>query len=602
MLGHLGSGREISSAAPAGRESFEGKSDMGTFLNPKADNDSDNQFLKICKNRVNGLFVDKTDFINETLDRFEMDNNLIAFTKPRRFGKTVTAQMLACYYSKGADCKAVFSGLKVAGYAGVKQINGQEKAITYEEYLNRRDVIYWDMNTINDDFKSYMSDKSLHVDYVDDIVDYLQYVTLLEIRQNREFEEKISKAPLIGRKSLKKALVATKTKFVLIMDEWDLIYREYRDNETLQKKFIDMLTGLFKATDGLNCFSLAYLTGILPIKKYNSESALNNFKEYNMLMPGKFAPYFGFTDEEVTELSRQTGCRISKELLKEWYEGYKIRLYDKDAGTSRDIDVYNPNSVISAISEGRCQSYWSNTSSNAEAIRLINMNYDGIKDDIISLISGGRILFDFESFNNDMTSIENKDQVFSLLVCLGYLGCYEEGDFLRSAYVPNREIRSALSSIVRKQPWYNAMPVIRRSEMLFQAIRSLDAAKTAEIIGDIHNSPYVSVIGYNKEEALVFCLISGLMWCAESSYDSFRELPAGKGFADLVFVPKSRPALPIMIIEFKRDYTAEDALNQIKEQDYAARYRKDGDEREVLLVGLNYSSETKEHHCLIEKM
>ena len=577
---------------------------MGIFLNPKADNDSNNQFLKVFKNRVNGLFVDKTDFINETLDRFDMDNNLIAFTRPRRFGKTVTAHMLACYYSKGADCKAVFSGLKVAGYAGVKQINGQEKAITYEEYLNKCNVIYWDMNSIDDNFKAYKSDESLHVDYVDDIVDYLQYMTLLEIRQNREFDEQISKAPLIGRKSLKQALVATEAKFVLIMDEWDLVYREYRDDEALQIKFINMLKGLFKSSDGLACFSLAYLTGVLPIKKDDSQSGLNNFDEYSMLMPGQFAPWFGFTEEDVAEICRLPCCSVPQEVLREWYGGYKIMMFDAKLRDYRDANIYSPVSVHRAVSGNECSIYWGTSFSDEEAIRLINMDFAGLKDDIINLIAGGPVWFDFFTFQNDMTSIDNKDQVFSLLVCLGYLGCREfpNAGTERYAYVPNREIRETLIDIVREQHWYNAMPVIRRSEKLFQAIRSLDAETTAEIVGGIHNSPYVSVIGYNKEEALVFCLISGLMWCAETSYDSFRELPTGKGFADLVFVPKSRADLPIMIIEFKRDYTAEDALNQIKEQDCAARYRQDGDEREVLFVGLNYSSETKEHHCLIEKM
>ncbi|MEE3422362.1 MAG: AAA family ATPase [Succinimonas sp.] len=576
---------------------------MGTFLNPGGSN----AFTELAAKQDSCIFVDKTDFISETIDRLDAgDLKLIAFTKPRRFGKTVTAHMLASYYSKGADSKALFSGLKVTGYARTKTINGQKKKITYEEYLNKCNVIYWDMNSIDDNFKAYKSDESLHVDYVDDIVDYLQYVTLLEIRQNREFEEKISKAPLIGRKSLKQALVATEAKFVLIMDEWDLIYREYRDDETLQEKFMDMLAGLFKASDGLSCFSLAYLTGILPIKKYNSESALNNFDEYNMLQPDTFAPYFGFTDEEVTEICKQPMCSISKDLLKEWYEGYKFTLDAKDKEHKNNvlIDVYNPNSVCKAISRNNCGNFWSSTSSNKEAIRLINMNFAGIKDDILSMLAGGTVFFNFRSFNSNMVSITSKDQVFSLLTCLGYLGCNGQPNAgtERYAYVPNREIRETLIDIVREQPWYNSMPVIERSEKLFQAIRSLNAKTTAEIVGGIHNSPYVSVIGYNKEEALVFCLISGLMWCAESSYDSFRELPAGKGFADLVFVPKSRADLPIMIIEFKRDYSAEDALNQIKEQDYAARYRQDGDEREVLLVGLNYSSETKEHHCLIEKM
>ena len=568
---------------------------MGIFLNPN----EKNSFKDLYEY---DLFVDKTDFIAEIASRIDKPNKLVAFTKPRRFGKTVTAYMLASFFSKGASSKSLFAGLKISRCVIRKKTDEQETELSYEEYLNKFNVIYWDMNSIDAAFQSYMSDESLHVDYVDDIVDYLQYVTLLEIRQNREFDEKISKAPLIGRKSLKQALVATEAKFVLIMDEWDLIYREYRDNETLQIKFINMLKGLFKAGDGVACFSLVYLTGILPIKKYNSQSALNNFDEYNMLQSGTFAPYFGFTDEEVTELSQRPQCHISKDLLKEWYEGYKFGQDATDKKNSVLADVYNPNSVCNAITRNKCSNYWSSTSSNEEVIRLINLNFDGIRDDIISLIAGGRIQFNCESFQNDMTSLENKDQIFSLLVCLGYLGCTDEGEFLRTAYVPNREIRSVLSSIVRRQPWYSSMPVIKRSEKLFQAIRSLDAAKTAEIVGSIHNSPYVSVIGYNREDALVFCLISGLMWCAESNYDSYRELPAGQGFADLVFVPKTRPDLPILIVEFKRDYSAEDALNQIKKQDYAARYRQDGDKREVLLIGLNYNSGTKEHHCLIEKM
>ncbi len=475
------------------------------------------------------------------------------------------------------------------------------------------------MNAVSGFFNIYL--KGTPKAGVIDIVDFLEYSVITELKGVPEFQ-KILAVNEIENIGLYKALTVLNTdpllnaKFIFIMDEWDFIYRECREDDNLQIKFIDLLQALFKSGPGLACFSLAYLTGILPIKKYNSESALNNFDEYNMLQPDTFAPYFGFTDEEVTEISKQPQCNISKEQLKEWYEGYKFVIHNEKDNSKADgnnndnrdkyrlIDVYNPNSVCKAISRDNCGNFWSSTSSNKEAIRLINMNFAGIKDDILSMLAGGTVFFNFRSFNSNMVSITSKDQVFSLLTCLGYLGCNGQPNAgtERYAYVPNREIRETLIDIVREQPWYNSMPVIERSEKLFQAIRSLNAETTAEIVGSIHNSPYVSVIGYNKEEALVFCLISGLMWCAESSYDSYRELPAGKGFADLVFVPKSRADLPIMIVEFKRDYTAEDALNQIKEQDYATRYRKDGDVREVLLVGLNYSSETKEHHCLIEKM
>ncbi len=579
---------------------------MGTILNPRTDTESDNQFLKICKNRMNGLFVDKTDFICETINRLDSADKLVLFAKPRRFGKTVTAHKLACYYSKGADCKAVFSGLKAAGYYGTKTINGQEKKITYEEYLNKSNVIFLDMNNVNAKYKNYVR-RTAKIEEVSDIVDFTEYLVIKELKEEPEFAPILAKAGIsnIGiNDALSEIHQKLNISFVFIMDEWDLIYREYRDNEPLQEKFMDMLAGLFKASDGLSCFSLAYLTGILPIKKDDSQSGLNNFDEYSMLMPGQFAPWFGFTEKDVAEICRLPCCSVPQEVLREWYGGYKIMMFDAKLRDYRDANIYSPVSVHRAVSGNECSIYWGTSFSDEEAIRLINMDFAGLKDDIINLISGGPVWFDFFTFQNDMTSLDNKDQVFSLLICLGYLGCREfpNAGTERYAYVPNREIRETLIDIVREQPWYNAMPIIQRSEKLFQAIRSLDAETTAEIVGGIHNSPYVSVIGYNKEEALVFCLISGLMWCAETSYDSFRELPAGKGFADLVFVPKSRADLPIMIIEFKRDYSAEDALNQIKDQDYAARYRKDGDKREVLLVGLNYSSETKEHHCVIEKM
>lgn len=441
---------------------------------------------------------------------------------------------------------------------------------------------------------AYIDDSSLHIEGIDDIVDYMQYVTLHELKKHEQFNEIINSDSLIGKKSLKQAIAVTKNKFVLIMDEWDLIYREYREDTALQKKFIDLLRSLFKSDDGQACFHLAYLTGILPIKKYNSQSALNNFKEYNMLSPEPYEKYFGFTEDEITEIVKSPYCSLTHEDLKTWYEGYKLN----------KVDIYNPNSVASAVSDKKCKSYWSGTSSNKEVVRLINMNFDGIKNDILNLIAGAKIMFDYETFQNDMVSIENKDQLFSLLVCLGYLGCEEKGDgsTCRLAYVPNREIRSALSSIVRKQSWYTSSSIIERSETLFGAIASMDAERTAKIVQEIHNSPNVSLLRYNSEEALVFCVIAGLMWRTEYDYESYRELQSGKGAIDLVYVPRWSDDLPIMLIEFKRDASAEEALEQIKAKDYPSRYCESECTNDILMIGLSYNSKTKEHQCVIEKL
>ena len=551
-----------------------------TIFNPNGKN----SFTSLV---VENYFVDKTVFIGKTIERLDSsDRKLIAFTRPRRFGKTVTAHMLASFYSKGADTKNIFSRLNIAtDYKKGTDFN-------YEEYLNKFDVIYWDLNSIKGDFTAYQCDASLHIEGIDDLVDYLQFITVLELKQNREFEEKISNNPLIGKKSLKQALVTTQNKFVLIMDEWDLIYRDYREDEQLQKKFIDLLTGLFKAYDGLECFSLVYLTGILPIKKYNSESALNNFEEFNMLSPEPYEEYLGFTEEEVEKTVNKSDSGLSLAELKEWYDGYRFN----------GKDIYNPNSVALAIKKGKCRSFWSGTSSNEEIIRLINMNFDGIKDDILNMIAGSMVEFDFETFQNDLVSIDNKDQALSLLVCLGYLGCINAGDTQRLAFVPNKEIRSALNSIVRKQHWYNSLPIIERSEKLFQAIKNCDAETVAQIIENIHNSTYVSVLGYNREEALIFCLIAGLMWSIGTDYECYREVQSGAGFVDLVYVPKIKVDLPVLLIEFKRDAGADAALKQIKENNYVSRYCSDRADNEVVMIGLSYNSKTKEHQCVIESL
>ena len=551
---------------------------MSTILNPS----NDNTVADIVRARDNGVFVDKTQFIDEVIGRFNTTRKFLAVTRPRRFGKTITAHMLSAFFSKGCDSKEMFKGLKIS------------ESKNYQDHLNKYDVIYWDMNSVRDNFMAYIDDSSLHIEGIDDIVDYMQYVTLHELKKHEQFNEIINSDSLIGKKSLKQAIAVTKNKFVLIMDEWDLIYREYREDTALQKKFIDLLRSLFKSDDGQACFHLAYLTGILPIKKYNSQSALNNFKEYNMLSPEPYEKYFGFTEDEITEIVKSPYCSLTHEDLKTWYEGYKLN----------KVDIYNPNSVASAVSDKKCKSYWSGTSSNKEVVRLINMNFDGIKNDILNLIAGAKIMFDYETFQNDMVSIENKDQLFSLLVCLGYLGCEEKGDgsTCRLAYVPNREIRSALSSIVRKQSWYTSSSIIERSETLFGAIASMDAERTAKIVQEIHNSPNVSLLRYNSEEALVFCVIAGLMWRTEYDYESYRELQSGKGAIDLVYVPRWSDDLPIMLIEFKRDASAEEALEQIKAKDYPSRYCESECTNDILMIGLSYNSKTKEHQCVIEKL
>ncbi|MCR4553789.1 MAG: ATP-binding protein [Succinivibrionaceae bacterium] len=556
---------------------------MGDIINPV----EGNSFVDLVEAKDTRIFVDKTDFINRTNALLNTDGKLLSLTRPRRFGKTVTADMLLAYYSKGYDGQKIFDNLKIT--------NNEYKA-SYEKNLNKYDVIYIDMNSIRDDYIAYTEDDELQVKGITTIVDYLQYSVIEELKENEDYAKILSESRKVGKKNLSSALKEicnhTKEQFILIMDEWDLIHRDYRNDTQLQESFIDFLRGLFKGKKGQGSFAFAYLTGILPIKKYNSQSALNGFDEYNMLAPGDYAPYFGFTEGEVADIVKSQECKVSHQNLKEWYEGYKIK----------GVDIYNPNSVCKAVSRNECISYWSKTSSNEEVVRLINTDFDGIKKDILNLIEGARVQFDFTNFQNDMVNIKDKNDVFSLLVCLGYLGCSDiDGDEeLKLAYVPNKEIKRALIGIIKQQEWYERMETIRRSESLLKAILELDATTVATLIQDVHNSPAVALLDYNNEESLTYCVMAGLLWSTLGKYISHRGEQAGKGRADLVYEPTIKGTSPLILIEFKYDDSAEDAIKQIKEKEYFKRYA--GQYRNIILVGINYSTKTKDHQCLIEKL
>ena len=549
---------------------------MGNILNPG----NDNSFINLVKARDTRVFVDKTDFLEKTNTLFNTDGKLLAVTRPRRFGKTVTAHMLSAYYSKGYAGQNIFDKLEIANRA------------SFAEHLNKYDVIYIDMNTIDGLFDGY-SNKKQKVEGVNDLVDYFEYSIIKELKSSDIFSKCLEKHQIENTGLLETLLAITQdlnSKFIFIMDEWDLVYREYCNDEALQKKFIKLLKNLFKADGGQDCFALAYLTGILPIKKYNSQSALNDFDEYNMLSPGDYAPYFGFTEDEIAKIVESPNCKVSHQDLKEWYEGYKIK----------GVDIYNPNSVCKAVSRSECISYWSGTSSNEEFVRLINTDFKGIKEDIINLIEGEQVTFSCANFQNDMVTIKDKNDVFSLLVCLGYLGCSDtKNKYRKVAYVPNAEIKAVLMDIVREQNWYERMETIKRSDNLLKAIMELDGTTVARVIQEIHNSSAVSLLDYNDEESLTYCVMTGLLWSTLDDYSYHREDQAGKGRVDLVYEPITGK-LPLILIEFKYDGSAEEAIAQIKTQEYFKRYT--GQYRNIIIVGINYSTKTKDHQCLIEKL
>lgn len=337
-----------------------------------------------------------------------------------------------------------------------------------------------------------------------------------------------------------------------------------------------------KNAQSLKYLELAYLTGILPIKKYGTESALNNFMEYTMVDSGILAKYVGFTEEEVSELCET--YQMDFEETKRWYDGYFLR----NAG-----HIYNPRSIVRAIREKYFDSYWTKTGTYDSLKEYISSNFDGLKDTIIDLLGGSRCSLDASTFQNDMVSMQSRADVLTLLVHLGYLAYDSE---CGEAYIPNEEIRKEFFNAVKSVKWTAVSEAIKNSKELLEATWDMDGNYVAESLGEIH-ADSTSILQYNNENSLS-CAISIAYYAAREYYTMFRELPRGRGFADIVYLPNRNVDKPAIVVELKYDKTAQGAIEQIKQKKYTKHLENYAGN--ILLVGINYDKNTKEHSCIIE--
>ena len=514
----------------------------------------DNHLFKRVRNSE---YVDKSELIALTNKVIDTEDQYICVTRPRRFGKSVTVKMLNAYYSKGCVSKALFSDLKIAS------------SPDFESHLNQHDVIYLDMTEFadnKDNGNKYL--ENLNTNVVSELKDTY-----------RDFFDKDKSY------SLPEAIRCLKKRFIFIIDEWDFVFREYPNNSTLQENYIDLLRALFKGA-GERFVNLAYITGILPIARYNTQSAINNFSEYTMLNPGPFSQYYGFTENEVKTLCEK--YKLDFETTKFWYDGYKVGVYD----------LYNPNSIIELAKHGVYKSYWSATAAYDLVKEAINLNFEGLKDDIIKLCSGTSIrIYDIESFNTAEKNFPNKDSIYVYLVHLGYLGYNDEESTI---YVPNEETRRELLHSVRDNHWPQYEGALKLSEQVVLATENKDTETVANLLAKVHEDK-VPVLEYNSESALRYVVLMAYLAAEKDYLAPLNEFPTGKGFADIVYLPKkiSKKGKPALIIELKKDASAKVALEQIKERDYVSRVKEYTDN--ILLIGINYDSKSKQHSCIIEK-
>lgn len=522
---------------------------MGAYLNP-----GNSGFTKIR----NSLYVDKTGLIGMVNRTIDTAQKLTCISRPRRFGKSFAAQMLCAYYDRSCDSAALFDDLEIA------------QSGEYRKYLNQYDVIYLDMtNIISEAGKG-------------EIVPYIRK----KVTQELEHAYPALKADSESFTStLVNAVELTGNKMVAIIDEWDAPIREMPE---VQKEYLEFLRSLFKnsgATDKI--FAFVYLTGILPIKKDGSQSAISDFEEFNMVKPRKFGVYVGFLEDEVKTLCDDYD--IDFNAMKRWYDGYSFPGADS---------VYNPNSVMKAIRNEDFDSYWTETSAAASLMEYISLDFDGLSKTIAELIGGIEVKVDTSGFSNDLVTFRNRDDVLTLLIHLGYLAYDEETG---KAHIPNEEIRREFARTIRNVKRDETIRRVRESDRLIYDTVHQNADAVAAQIEKIH-AEETAILFYSNEQALR-SVIKLAYFSYKDYYLKFEELPAGDGYADIVYLPKKDATLPGLVIELKWNKTAKGAIHQIKEKRYPDAIRDYGGE--LLLVGINYDKDAPEgkrkHTCVIEK-
>ena len=426
---------------------------MGRFVNP------DSSAFQVALN--SRIYVDKTGLIEYTKSVLDTTNAYICNSRPRRFGMSYAANMLAAYYSKGTDSEQMFSGLRIS------------KDADFKKHLNKYDVIHIDIQWF-----------LANCDDADKVVSFITKSVLDELRGI--YPDALPQEVVTLPDALSRVKERTGQKFVVIIDEWDVIIRDGAMIENIQDEYLNFLRGMFKGVEPTKYIQLAYLTGILPIKKERAQSAVNNLDEFTMLQADELAPYIGFTENEVKGLCEKYNRDFDK--VKKWYDGYLLDGYQ----------VYNPKAVVSLMTKGRFRSYWSETGSYEVVVPLICMNYDGLKNAIIEMLSGSEVKVDTATFKNDPAKIQNRDDVITYLIHLGYLGYNEDSE---SAFVPNEEIRQELITAVRSSNWDELIAFQQESRKLLTATLSMDEKQVAAEIDKFH-SQYASMIQYNDENSL----------------------------------------------------------------------------------------------------
>lgn len=525
---------------------------MGMYVNP-----GNEGFAGI----VPDDYVDKTGLIALVNDVIGTPRKLVCVTRPRRFGKTFAAESLVAYYSCGCDSRKLFSGLEISRDPG------------FGRHLNAYNVVHLDMTAFRG---------------AGDVVAAVSARLLDDLA--REFPD----VPL-RREAIELALVdatdATGRRFVFVIDEWDAPLREGRTKKD-REDWVYFLRLLFKnATFTSKAVAACYMTGILPIVRYGTQSALSDFREYTFLQPRAYAPYVGFTEAEVQGLAAKSGMDMDE--LRRWYDGYELPHRLKTTREPVTLRCYAPFSVKSACENGEVGPYWTSSEAFRSLCLYIDMDFDGLQQAVLQAVGGASVPVRASKFENDIHDVRSADDALTLLCHLGYLAYDSRTGMAR---VPNEEVRAELRDAIGESRHEGVARIVRQSTALLEATWDMDEDAVASGIAHAHDNGCAHQF-YNNEQALRAVVRSAYIAAADH-YAEIQELPSGRGVADIVYLPKRCDPSPALVVELKWDRKSESALAQIRDRNYPAVLNDWGGP--VLLVDIVYDAKTRAHSCCIE--
>ena len=526
---------------------------MGIYLNP-----GNSGFSEIRR----GKYVDKTGLIACVNERIGTPDKFICISRPRRFGKSFAAEMLCAYYDHTCCSHDLFEDLEISRHP------------LYQQHLNQYNVLVLDIAGILSRVKRTEKTVRNLVDYISDsvkkdlIAEYPEWSDISDVSE-----------------CLEKYVGTTGRKFIFILDEWDAVIREARHDEAVQREYLNLLREWFKNRNFTpRIVAASYMTGILPIKKDGSQSAISDFREYSVLDPGIFTEYTGFTEKEVRSLCDEN--QVDFDQMRFWYDGYSFE---------KSGSIYNPYSVMETIKSGEFESHWQKTSVAENLVTYINMDQDGLQSDILKLLSGEPLKVNVRGFSNDFENFRSKDDVLTLLIHLGYLSYDKNTGRVR---IPNEEVRLEFTDILDHPKHTKLASLVAASEKLLKDTLAGNEAAVASALEKVRETNYAPQY-YNHEQALRYAVKFAYIICIDR-FLKIEELPSGKGLADLVLIPNRDTAYPAIIIELKWNKAAEDALSQIDEKRYDSVLK--GYTGDILKVGITYDANSKIHSCKIETL